>query len=537
MTGALEVSSITVDGAGLELDDVLADVTIRHGRTGFFDSSSPSTCQLTLLGVTRALTRPFRLGSTLVVNATDGATIAPRFTGRFTDAQVDGDTLTAIAVGDLRTLPGYELVAAYPEEKWSARVLRVFTAAGLAPTNRVTNPDFETNTTPWVGWSPGTGQPAISRSTDPAHVAAGTYALFVTAPNPDAVQRFSMVWGAAVPCTPGQRFRLRVVGSGGGFRLGVRDNGGGFNDILNRPDLFQPIEGLVYTGANRVQLGGIFTAGAGHTSIAPGIAADIAAGQTGYAAADLFELYPVTEDRLLLQVGSFDPILAAEAAPAGDRNLGGYLDELAAMVAAAVCDLPDGRILVQAIESRSFANMVPLDPAEVEYAPTWELRLPQANTVTVKYGAGSALEVTVTDPASVALYGPIAATISTTFRDLTDAQRAGNARVAAGSFARWTTPAAPLLVGRRLPIGGALELSMLPAAAPFDPWTPTLEGWTDRIVSDGFELDWRMELALADPIYSALALPWNQVPAAYLWNTINQSVQWRDALTLSDLKP
>ena len=45
-----------------------------------------------------------------------------------------------------------------------------------------------------------------------------------------------------------------------------------------------------------------------------------------------------------------------------------------------------------------------------------------------------------------------------------------------------------------------------------------------------------MELALADPLLSGLTLPWNAVPTGDKWNTINQTVAWKDALTLGDLE-
>ena len=285
----LELATLTVNGAALDLGDVLADVTIRHGRTGFFDAASASTCQITLLGVDRALTAPFRLGALLVVNATDGSTVAPRFTGRFTDATLVDDVLTAIAVGALRTLPGYELVAAYPQEKWSARVTRAFAEAAIAGT-------------------------------------------------------------------------------------------------------------------------------------------------------------------LALELGPFDPLLVAEPAPSSTRTLGGYLDELAAMVGAAVADLPDGRILVQAIDSRTIGGAVALDPAEVGYAPEWALRLPGANIVDVTYGE-PASSVSARDPASVALYGPIAASVATRFLNAVDAQAVANGRIASGAYSRWTVGDAPLLVGLALKIG------------------------------------------------------------------------------------
>lgn len=368
--GALAVTTVTVDGAALDLHDVLADVTIRHGRSGYFDSASPSTCQLTLLGITRALTRPFRLGSLLVVNATNGSTVAPAFTGRFTDADLSGDTLTATAVGRLRTLSGYAIgTGAYPEETWSARVTRAFTEAGLASS-------------------------------------------------------------------------------------------------------------------------------------------------------------------LLLQTGSFDPVLVAR--PAEPVTLAAYLDELADNVQAAVADLPDGRILVQAIGARTLTTTL-LAAAEVVYAPEWEQRLPGANIVTVGYGDPEA-SLTVQDTASVALYGPIAASYQTSLKTSSDADTMARNRLARDAYAHWNVPACSLLFGRRYTVGQALELEQLPPAAPFDPWTPILEGWTDRIVSDGEELAWTMELALSDPLLSGLALPWNAVPTVLHWNTIDPTVAWRDALTLDDLE-
>jgi hypothetical protein len=373
-TSILAVTSITLDGVALDLDDVLADVTIRHGRAGYFDSASPSTCQIELLGVGRAFTRPFRLGSELIVNATDGSTVAPQFTGRLTDADLVGDELTAIAVGRLRTLSGYTVGAvAYPEEAWSARVARAFAEAGL---------------------------------------------------------------GAV----------------------------------------------------------------------------------------------------LELEVGAFDPVLVAR--PAEPVSLAAMLDELAETVESAVADRPDGRILVQALNARTGAGTVALDPAEVAYAPAWEMRLPAANVVTVDYGEPAA-SVSSRDASSVALYGPIAATITTDIKGAGDATTVVFNRLARSAYARWTIPAAGLLFGRRLPIGKPVGLSSLPPAAPFPSWAPVLEGWTDRIVSDGEKLVWTMELALSDPLLSGLTLAWQAIPAdaAHRWNTINPAVAWLDALTLTDLDP
>jgi hypothetical protein len=46
-----------------------------------------------------------------------------------------------------------------------------------------------------------------------------------------------------------------------------------------------------------------------------------------------------------------------------------------------------------------------------------------------------------------------------------------------------------------------------------------------------------MELALSDPLLSGLTLAWEGIPVEpdYLWETIDQTVAWRDALSLGDL--
>src|SRR5262252_3503499 len=131
----LTIPSITLDGSPLPLGQVAADVTIRHGRSSYFDGATASTCQITALGVSRSLVQSVKLGAALVVNySADGGPPAPRFTGRTTDATLDGDALTIIGVGKISTLDGFTVGAsgaAYPQETWSSRVGRVFQDAGL----------------------------------------------------------------------------------------------------------------------------------------------------------------------------------------------------------------------------------------------------------------------------------------------------------------------------------------------------------------------------------------------------------------------
>lgn len=377
---ALAITRVTLNGVLVALAEVLADVTIHHGRSDVYDTANASTCQLTILDITRATSKAFAIGQPLVVYARDGAAAEkPRFTGRVTDGSLDDDDLTIIATGRLSTLSGYTIGAAdYPAETWSARVTRAFTDAGLAA----------------------------------------------------------------------------------------------FLELVAPP---------------------------------------------------------------------VDPALAARVtATDGTVALSDYLDDLANMIGAAIADRPDGKILVQAVAARTLAGMTVLDPAQVEYVPTWVEVLPTANIVTVQYVGG---QTTVQDAASIALYGPRPLEVDTAFTNAAQALDRANERLARSSFSRWSIPEAPLLRGYdTLRIGDAVELSSWPASAPFRTWTPVIEGWTDSVAGFGRDpgtCDWSMDLALSDPLASGLALPWNQVPTApaYHWNTIDQAVAWKDALSLDSLEP
>jgi hypothetical protein len=230
----------------------------------------------------------------------------------------------------------------------------------------------------------------------------------------------------------------------------------------------------------------------------------------------------------------FNPLISArDSATAGTTTLADYLSFLAPMVGALVADRPNGNVLVQAIGARSLAAAVELDPADVAYAPVWEEQLPGGNIVTVTYQADQGASVTVQDDASIGRYGKRPITIDTAFQNASDATARGNERLYRSAYTHWEMPAAPILRGLDLELGAPVILSSLPPAAPFDPWTPLVEGWTDTISGEA----WTMELALSDPLISGLTLPWSSVPVdpAYHWNTIDQATAWIDALTLEDL--
>ena len=367
-------AAVELGGVSVSLADVLADITLYHGRADISDEPTASTCQLTLADVDKEASQAFSVGQSLRVTVSDGgAPAVPRFTGRVTDGSLVDDELTIIGAGAVSTLGGYEIGAGdYPQEAWSARVSRVFGDAGLG---------------------------------------------------------------------------------------------------------------------------------------------------------SLLELHA---DPLL------DPLLAARTSEtAGETTLGDYLAFLARMVGAAVTDTPDGRILVQAVGARTLDGAYTLDPADVAFTPAWTEELPRGNIVTVRYTGDQSEHVTVTDPVSIDRYGERPETIDTSFVHLADADYRARQRLSRSAFSHWNMPAAPILRGLELTVGEPIVLAGMPAASPFDPWTPTLEGWNDSISGDA----WTMTLSLSDPLLSGLTIPWDDVPpsAEYLWNTVDVETDWTEALTLEAL--
>ena len=159
------------------------------------------------------------------------------------------------------------------------------------------------------------------------------------------------------------------------------------------------------------------------------------------------------------------------------------------MVGALVSDRPNGDIFVQAVGARTLGRGRPLEPADVAYAPAWAQELPRGNIVTVRYTGDQSEHVTVTDAdLASALYGERPETIDTAFVNAADATDARESAPRPRRYPHWNIPEAPILRGLELELGAPVILDEMPAASPFEPWTPILEGWTDKITGD----DWTM---------------------------------------------
>jgi hypothetical protein len=188
-SGAPWIVSVRLAGVELELADVLADVTIRHGRTEAGGEPQASSASLALWPVDGAFTRAFRVGVELELVGVSPAGAWPLFRGVVSDAVLDDPTLSIVAAGVLASANRVELpIADWPEEPWSARAARLFAAtpfAGLVEPD----PDFDPVLAPPTNLNTGT-------------ILFATYATSLAASV-----------GAAIVDTPDGRLRAQALGS------------------------------------------------------------------------------------------------------------------------------------------------------------------------------------------------------------------------------------------------------------------------------------------------------------------------------------
>jgi hypothetical protein len=123
------IERVLLNGADLELEDVFAELTIRHGRGSVDDGPMASTATLRLVNLERELVAAFSAGDTLeLLLAAD----VPRFRGRVTDAAVGEDGLSIVAVSSMSWLSRRIVGGSdWPAESWHARLVRVFQDAGI----------------------------------------------------------------------------------------------------------------------------------------------------------------------------------------------------------------------------------------------------------------------------------------------------------------------------------------------------------------------------------------------------------------------
>lgn len=232
-----------------------------------------------------------------------------------------------------------------------------------------------------------------------------------------------------------------------------------------------------------------------------------------------------------------EPAFEVAARLAGETTVSAMFDDLSQSGGACIVDLPDGRVFVQALESRQAQAGDPspleLDPSIVLYAPAWVQVLDVVNNAAVAYGPEeSSATTSQRNTDSIALYGERSTDVGGTLATEDDADRRAAQIVNRRGYPRWVLPGVDCLGVVTPQIGYTVRLTELPTPTPIgSEWQPMVEGWTDQL--DG-EL-WTTSLALSDPVASGVTLPWYQLPPTLRWQDLNPACRWEDAYAIENL--
>jgi hypothetical protein len=159
------------------------------------------------------------------------------------------------------------------------------------------------------------------------------------------------------------------------------------------------------------------------------------------------------------------------------------------------------------------------------------------NTITLRYGNNSALEVSAVDTESVGLYGQLAQIFTTTIKHQADAQDQADFYLELRAYPRFnfnnitfelTNPElddtdrdALINVFMGMPV----NISDLPLNMNSGDYLGFVEGWTFSARYNQVSIS-----MIVSPIsFSLQAMRWNDVPVVETWSTINPTLDWINA--------
>jgi len=159
------------------------------------------------------------------------------------------------------------------------------------------------------------------------------------------------------------------------------------------------------------------------------------------------------------------------------------------------------------------------------------------NTITLRYGNNSALEVSAVDSASVGLYGQLAQIFTTTIKHQADAQDQADFYLELRAYPRFnfnnitfelTNPELDDadrddLIG--VFMGMPVNVADLPLNMNSGDYLGFVEGWTFSARYNQVSIS----LILSPIAFSLQAMRWNDVPIVEQWNTINPTLDWINA--------
>jgi hypothetical protein len=159
------------------------------------------------------------------------------------------------------------------------------------------------------------------------------------------------------------------------------------------------------------------------------------------------------------------------------------------------------------------------------------------NTITLKYGTNSTLEVNSLDSASVGLYGQLAQIFTTTIEHAADAQDQADFYLTLRAYPRFnfnnitfelTNPELDDadrddLIG--VFMGMPVQIADLPLNMNSGDYLGFVEGWTFSARYNQISIS----LILSPISFSLQAMRWNDVPVVERWNTVNPTLDWINA--------
>jgi hypothetical protein len=159
------------------------------------------------------------------------------------------------------------------------------------------------------------------------------------------------------------------------------------------------------------------------------------------------------------------------------------------------------------------------------------------NTITLRYGNTSNLEVSAIDTASVGLYGQLAQIFTTTIKHQADAQDQADFYLELRAYPRFnfnnitfelTNPELDDIDRDALInvfMGMPVEIADLPLNMNSGDYLGFVEGWTFSARYNQISLS-----MIVSPIsFSLQAMRWNDVPVIEAWNTVNPTLDWINA--------
>ena len=159
------------------------------------------------------------------------------------------------------------------------------------------------------------------------------------------------------------------------------------------------------------------------------------------------------------------------------------------------------------------------------------------NTITLRYGNTSNLEVSAVDSESVALYGQLAQIFSTTIKHQADAQDQADFYLELRAYPRFnfsnitfelTNPELDDIDRDALInvfMGMPVNIADLPLNMNSGDYLGFVEGWTFSARYNQI----RISMIVSPVSFSLQAMRWNDVPVVEQWNTINPTLDWINA--------